>query len=170
MAIASGRAGMLKQLAKKFIAIELQYGGDIKDLLGGKLTFCIGVPSENGEIEHSTWAVMEAIYEYYKEHPEVKIDEIMYKSLEEDFSERQYPKHILNEIKMVQYQMMCEKQGTAPFKLDCIKLLNIAAENILEHKDFYQKYWTEEYGPKGSLVEFEALNENLKNHHGQSIM
>lgn len=124
--------------------------------------FEIETHNANGEVENSIWAVMEGIYDYYKEHPELEIEEMMNNSFESVFKYDRPPGHVANAIKCIEYQMMCEKQGTAPFKINCMKLLNEAADCILRNKETYQKM--------GYYDQFEAMDRDIQKNYGARLL
>ena len=150
-----------KGLALDYIEVCIKYNDkNLNPMLTG--SFSIDTYNANGEVEQSIWAVMEGIYDYYREHPTADVVEMVNNSFESVFDNLRHPRHIINVIKCIEYQMMCEKQGTAPFKINCMKLLNEAADYILKNKERYQMM--------GYYDQFEAMDKDIQNNYGGRII
>ena len=73
-------------------------------------------------------------------------------------------KRILNAIDAINYHMTCEKNGKAPFKLDCQVVLEKARENIINNRDLFQN------GEYSFWKELENADKRLNASHGMHIL
>ena len=86
---------------------------------------------------------METLYEDFREHPELHINKDFEKVLENTLSNEVDRTYLHNAIEVLLYQMRSQKQGTAAFELDCIKLLQdlnisfiLVTEDVLKFVKF----------------------------------
>ena len=79
---------------------------------------------------------MEAIYRKHKE--DKSISKKTYEAFMHILQIVILPDRILNVLRDFEYQMYCEQQNTAPFKLDFDSLSKAARDNIKRNKKVYQ--------------------------------
>ena len=84
----SGEAELLREMVRKKLKIARKYKDEymqnIEDLIIGKSTFAtISRNPVTGRPEHNIYAVMETLYEDYREHPELHINKDFEKVLEQ---------------------------------------------------------------------------------------
>ena len=134
-----------------------------EEFIIGKSTFAIITRNpQTGRPEHNIWAVMETIYDDYRKHPELGINKILEAVLDKTLSSEVHSTYLKNAIEELMYQLRSEKQGTAPFKLDCIRLLEHLRENIKTNKA--------ELELRNMMGDLGNYNATLEEHYKQSIM
>lgn len=105
-----------------------------KFIIGKSTAAIISMNPVTGRPEHNIWAVMETIYDDYRNHPERKINERLQEVLHNTLRHETLSTYLNNAIQELLYQMRSEKEKTAPFSLDCIQLLNDLKANVEENK------------------------------------
>lgn len=80
---------------------------------------------------HNYYMILEAIYKYYKEHPEKKVDKILFNSLMKFISAMSSTKALSLICNYIVAQIKNEEQGISPFKLDNIQLLKQLRFSVL---------------------------------------
>lgn len=133
------------------------------DFILGKSTFAL--PQYNqftGQYEQCIWGVMETIYDDYKAHPELKINEKLQEVLMEGLLHEVHSVGLENAIECLLYQMRSEKQNTAPFTLDCGALLDALRENIRERREELYNW--------DMMTTLENYDQTLREHYGVSIL
>lgn len=129
----------------------------------GKSTFAVVSRNpETGRPEHNIWAVMETIYDDYRNNPEFHIDQKLNQVLGKALLSEQNAIYLKNAIEILLYQMRSEKQGTSAFKLDCIELLKQLKENITTNKEKLEL--------NDMMEEISNYNEILKENYRINIM
>ena len=163
----SGEAALLREMVRKKLKIARKYKDSymksLEELIIGKSTFAtISRNPVTGRPEHNIYAVMETLYEDYREHPELHINKDFEKVLEQALSNEVGRTYLHNAIELLLYQMRSQKQGTAAFDLDCIKLLQDLRRNIVEHRD--------ELELRNMMEELDNYNATLEEHYKQTIL
>lgn len=118
---------------------------NLQSFLMGYSVWALPIRNQRGELENDYNSVLQGIYEYYLQHPTDKIDKLTEESLIEIFKNCSKISYVQNAARIVQYQLNNEQQKTAPFKIDCIKVLKEYQENLNRNKEKYQastKYQT----------------------------
>lgn len=101
--------------------------------------YCVETRDLNGFVKPNRYYTMQAIYEYYSENPEVKLDELLYDALIYISTSYKGEGAIENVLEVVKYQLHHEKDGLAPFKIDCQAVLDKLRVTIFENKEMYLK-------------------------------
>lgn len=157
---------LLQELARDMLKTSLKYNLfdryvtsigtysiSIDDGYGGKLE-CISVK-------------MEAIYEYYKNNPESNIDQKFYDNLLEYTYKAKTLWPLVSMLRMIEYQILSEKEGRAPFKMDNDALLDNIKRNLNDNKTLYE---SEIYKKDKFLNIMGDYNKNLNEKVGRGIM
>ena len=137
------RARDLIEEAKLGIKIYRKYNDIdcLRRLIVGESTFAILVTNfQTGRLEHSAFAVMEALYDDYREHPELEINKAVQSVFDDSLSNDSHPMHLKNAISALLYQMRSEKQETAAFKLDCVKMLEELKSNLKKNREYFEGF------------------------------
>lgn len=92
-----------------------------------------------GGEEHSIWALMEGIYNYYKDNPDKPVAEAFYDSIKRLFENVKLRSCYVNAMKALQFQIDYEKEGYAPFTIDTKSLIDICEENFPRIKSLFNK-------------------------------
>ena len=163
----SGEAELLRKMVRKKLKIAREskdsYMKNLEKLIIGKSTFAtVRRNPVTGRPEHNIYAVMETLYEDFREHPELHINKDFEKVLENTLSNEVDRTYLHNAIELLLYQMRSQKQGTAAFELDCIKLLQDLRRNIVEHRD--------ELELRNMMEELNNYNSTLEEHYKQTIL
>ena len=131
--------------------------------VAGKSTLALLSPNPvTGRPEHNIWAVMETIYDDYKNNPEWKINEKLQSVLSNELRNEKISTYLRNCIEVLLFQMQAEKQNTAPFKLNNIKLLECLKQNISENRRALEK--------NEMIAELENYNTRIESNFNQRIM
>lgn len=158
---------LLRKMAQNRLNICRKYEHEsdkyYSDFILGKFTCALGQWNPAiGRYEQCTWAVMETIYDDYRAHPELKINERLQEVLNEAVANEPGGMFLENAIDCLLYQMRSEKQNTAPFTLDIGALLDALRENIREHRaDLYER---------DMMEALENYDQTLREHYGVSIL
>ena len=167
MVYGNNQAEFLMKKAEAFLKIvrkyEDKYPEVYEEVFMGKGTAAIiSIDPATGRPEHNVWAVMETMYNDYREHPERKINKKLEEVLNEVLSTEKLKLYMPTAINELMYQLDCEKKGIAPFKVNSIKMLNGLKQNIVENRNKFEL---------GNMMEeLEGYNETLKKHFDQSIL
>ena len=146
-----------KNLVKKYLEIALKYN-KLNYFVYGYPGFYIDYVDQSGKKSMDVQYTLEAIYDYYKEHGDSKINEkvfdLMLEASKSNFSV-EILSNILNEIR---YHMQKEKSGLAPFTMDSRLLLSEMKKNIENnHEHFSSKIIDDTQFPEY----FDEFNEEL---------
>ena len=112
----------------------------------------------------------ESIYDKYRSNPELKLDQQLYDILHHVVSVSRDGTNVLKMLKEIEYQLMSEKNRTAPFKLDCISLLDALSQNIKTNKDVFSKEYESLNLKNGFMPEFEEHNDFVDSICGRRFM
>ena len=137
------RARVLIEKAKVRIDVYRKYNNIdyLRQLIVGESTFAILVTNfQTGRLEHSAFAVMEALYDDYREHPELEINKAVQSVFDNSLSNDTHPIKLKNAISALLYQMRSEKQGTAAFQLDCVKMLEELKSNLKKNREYFERF------------------------------
>ena len=157
-----------KELANQYLEISLKYN-DLGSFLIGSPECELTLRDPNGEKVFSAMHVMEAIYDKYRENPNSGIDKQVFDSMIKELREEVLAKYILNLLEDIEYQLYCEKNNIAPFKLDCASLLKEVSENLMRNKDRFQKPVPAYPGYRGAWGEFVAHDKRVED-YGHKIL
>lgn len=83
---------------------------------------------------------MEALYDDYREHPELEINKAVQSVFDNSLSNDTHPIKLKNAISALLYQMRSEKQGTAAFQLDCVKMLEELKSNLKKNREYFERF------------------------------
>lgn len=111
----------------------------LERFLTGNGAAAIPIRNQKGQLENDCNAVLQAIYTYYFNHPEDRIDKLTETALIEIFKTCSKIDDVIDAARIVQYHLNNEQQKTTPFKMDCIKILQEYRNNIERNKKEYQK-------------------------------
>ena len=129
------RAKICINVYRKFNNIDC-----LRQLIVGESTFAILATNfQTGRLEHSTFAVMEALYDDYREHPELEINKAVQSAFDDALSNERNLIRLKNAMSALLYQMRSEKQGTAAFQLDCVKMLEELKSNLEKNREHFEK-------------------------------
>lgn len=129
----------------------------------GKSTFAVlSRNPETGRPEHNIWAVMETIYDDYRNNPDQHIDTKLQTILNEALLNEQNSIYLKNAIEILLYQMRSEKQNSAAFALDCVTLLKNLRTNVTSNR--------EKLEINNMIEDITEYNEILKEHYSTSIL
>lgn len=153
-------------VAVKLLDVAIKYN-DLRVFLIGGPGYELNAPNGYGVSEQNTTLAMQAIYKKYATDPTIK-DKLQAEILDYlNFSKN--GSVIVRLLDIIKYQMSSEKVGTAPFKLECEKLLVAAKENIIRNKELYTEYFAEL--PSGTFLgEFKRFDEDFNNKCGMRIL
>ena len=126
-----------KELASKYLEVALKNNSFREFLLGYSL-YELTVKDSNGNNVFSAMHVMEAIYEKYRRYQNSNIDKLTYTTMIHELQTNRFNKAILNLFENITYQINAQKNQTAPFSFDCMKLLEEAKENLKRNEAFYK--------------------------------
>lgn len=157
-----------KELASKYLEVALKNNSFREFLLGYSL-YELNVKDQNGNNVFSAMHVMEAIYDKYRKNPDSKIDKLTYETMIHELQTNRFNKAILNLFENITYQISAQKNQTAPFSFDCMKLLEEAKENLKRNEVFY-KYPQGENKPNGIWPELEMYNNRIEQTTGHKIL
>ena len=125
------------ELADAYLSLALKHN-DLGGFLTGSPVFAMCLPDGYGGWSFSAMHVVEALFRKYNEDPQTGFEVQVQKALEDELL--RYPKLSSSNRtgEVVLYFLAQEKQGTAPFHLDCGRILDILKKNISENRDWYQ--------------------------------
>ena len=148
------------ELARKY---ENQFPDAYERFFLGKKTFAIlTVDPTTGRPRHNTWPVMQATYDDYRKNPDKRIDLKLSEVLHDTLKNETISAYLRSAIEELMFQMHCEKDGFAPFKLDCLNMLHELKDNIIRNKDKFEL--------NDMMKEIEGYNATLKEHYNQNIL
>ncbi len=149
-----------KDLAKAYLEISLKYN-QLGSFLTGSPECELTLRDPNGEKVFSAMHVMEAIYDKYRENPNSGIDKQVFDSMIKELKEEVLAKYILNLLEDIEYQLYCEENNIAPFKLDCAGLLKEVSENLVRNKQRFRTPVQSYSGCRSVWGEFVAHDERV---------
>ena len=135
----NSKADLLREKAEAVLKVVRKYENTNpevyeKFIIGKSTAAIISMNPVTGRPEHNIWAVMETVYEDYRKHPERQINLKLYEVLQNTLRHEIIPTYLHNAIEELLYQLRSEKQGTAPFQLDCSQLIYALRENVCEKR------------------------------------
>lgn len=163
-----GKLKANRELAKKYLDVALATN-EFREFLLGFSLYELTVTDSYGNEVFSAMHVMEAIYDKYREKPNSGIDKLTYETIIKELKTSRFNKAILNIFEDITYQMDAQKNGTAPFNLDCGNLLEEAKENLKRNEAFY-KYPQGESKPNGIWPQIEMYNARIEQTIGHKIL
>jgi len=123
--------------AKEMLDIALEFG-KLKDFLCGSALYRLETQDSMGNKINNYHLVMQSIYDKYNEDKSSGIDKRTFEAIIDFLKTEKYEPLLLNIINDIEYQMLAEKQGVAPFKLDCIEMLKELKNNIERNKERFK--------------------------------
>jgi len=123
-----------REHARNVLEIALKYG-ELKKFLCGNPYYKLETHDSMGNAIHNYQLVMQSIYDKYKEDKTSEIDKKMFDAIIDFLKTEKYEPLLFNMIHVIEYQMMAEKQKSAPFELDCIEILKELKNNIERNKE-----------------------------------
>ena len=152
--------------AMEILDISLEFN-DLYKFLVGWNGFELFGKNVYGTKEQNYQLVMQAIYKKYETEP--KISNLFQETIVDFLKTSKNGFFVLNILNLVKYQMRCEKEGIAPFKVDCDKLLLSISNNIKVNKELYEKQYKEI--PLGNFMsEFKYFDDDFSNNYGRRIL
>ena len=104
--------------------------------------------------------ILNAIYRYYKMHPDSNIDKIFYERLARDIKTISNIQNLTLDANYILAQLKNEKENIAPFKMDNLSLLKLIKQTVLNKEKLINdpivinwlnqtdKYLSDNYGHK----------------------
>lgn len=157
------------ELAEAYLTTDIEISGDMIGFLFGP-GYKLNVESDTLH-PTSRSMVMKTIYKFYKEYPDLNIKEMLTDSLTE-LIEKGAEDCIYSAFDTIAYQMIAEKNQTAPFELDLEELLPILRKRIIEENENLKasrRYVASKY-QDGYLGYFEEVNQEVIEKTGRSIL
>lgn len=158
---------MLKRNKEKYndYLLELALKKDLLDkFIAGTGFFEITAPQGmNVPPSYSASETMQTIYRKYEKDNKQNIPLLTQNAFYKIFDEYK-SRRIVNAINAINYHMSLEKDGKAPFKLDCQTILEKARENLINNKDLFQN------GEYSFWDDLENADKNLNESHGIHIL
>lgn len=160
------KADLLRRKAEAVLTVVRKYEDTSPDayemfIIGKSTAAIISMNPVTGRPEHNIWAVMETVYEDYRKHPERQIHLRLQEVLQNALRHETLSTYLHNAIEELLYQLRSEKQGTAPFQLDCPQLIDALRENVRENRGKLLQ--------NSMLKEIENYNKILKENYGAAI-
>ena len=125
-----------KKHIRKILEIAIRNNG-FEDYLLIMPCYCIENRNLNGVVEPNRYFTMEGIYDYYRDHPQSHIDELMYTTLCSIAAKYKGESAVLDVLETVEYQLIGEERNNAPFTIDCQSVLNELQTTLLKNKEMY---------------------------------
>ncbi len=109
---------------------------------------------------HNYNEILNAIYRYYKMHPDSNIDKIFYERLARDIKTISNIQNLTLDANYILAQLKNEKENIAPFKMDNLSLLKLIKQTVLNKEKLINdpivinwlnqtdKYLSDNYGHK----------------------
>ena len=157
---------LLKEYAYGVLEVAIK-SDTLKWYVAGIPLFSIKSLNEFGQEEECIFAKMEAVYQYYKNNPDSKIDIKLEEVLTFFTLNAKADYAVINFLKYVEYQIVAEKENRAPFAMNNEKLLSNLKQNLEQNKKLYQ---SDEYGKKGFMATIQQHNEMLSRNYGYKIL
>lgn len=105
----------------------------------GKSTAAIRTVDPNsGKPAQDVAAVMTTLYEQHRLKPELAIDRRLQGALLSELRTPQTPTYLRNAVETLVFQLNAEQQGTAPFRIDSVPLLEALREQICRNRPKYE--------------------------------
>lgn len=154
------------------IIIDSMKRKELHKVLLGKDNYKVHISPFIGTNVPTDWPnIMRAgIYKVFDKYPELNIDEELenelYFLLDKGILE------IYVSVSVLFFQIMSEENGTAPFKINRDKILNIIRDVLVKNQNEMCEYkeWMGEYYSNGIWGEFERINKILKEDYGITII
>ncbi len=147
----------VKELAEKLLDIALKYD-ELDKFITGYPGYEVTVNDGIGNKVNSIDAIMQSIYKKYGENS--SITEHLYTAIAVRINSTKNGETLLYLIDMIKYQMREEKANTAPFKINCIELLDLVKENIIRNRDIYNRPFKTHIN--GFMEDFKIAANNLE--------
>lgn len=157
------------ELAEAYLTTNIEISGDMMAFLFGS-AYKLSVESDTLH-PTSRSMVMKTIYKFYKEYPDLNIKEMLTDSLV-NLIEKGDEDCIYCAFDTIAYQMIAEKNQTAPFELDLEELLPKLRKRIIEENENLKssrRYVASKY-QDGYLGYFEEANQEVIEKTGKSIL
>lgn len=157
------------ELAEEYLKTNIKISGDMMGFLFGS-AYKLNVESDTLH-PTSRSMVMKTIYKFYEEYPNLKIKEMLTDSLTK-LIEKGDEDCIYCAFDTIAYQMIAEKNQTAPFKLDIEELLTKLKKRIIEENENLKsskRYVASKY-EDGYLGYFEEANQEVIEKTGRKIL
>ena len=117
----------------------------------------------NGPLSYSASETMQTIYRKYNRDNNQNIASLTQSAFYEIFDEYKSIR-IVNALGAINYHMLLEKDGRAPFKLDYQTILAKARKNLVDNKDLFKN------GQYPFWEELENADKSLNECHGIHIL
>ena len=141
--------------------------GDLHFFMTGLGVYNINAKNGYGVKEHDISLVMKAIYKRYETNPDMSTE--FYDSLMYIYNTTKHGGIMLQSFKIIKHQLRAEKSGSAPFTIDCEKLLQAAKENIIRNREMYLRRFDDL--PTGThMGEFTYVDAELYKEYGYHIL
>ncbi len=90
---------------------------------------------------HNYSAVIDAIYDYYRQHPDSDIAELVDKGIKETVIGLSTTGvgYLPTTIGIFEYILKCQKEHTAPFELNVKEYMELTKQHIMNNKEHYIK-------------------------------
>ena len=157
---------ILEQRAKKLLDICMKYQNDLFYFLIEGPGFDLYTKNNLGEKEFAVNLRVQAIYDKYKESPEVK--ELFERTLQDVAENNKSGEYVNYLLLLVEYQLKKEKQNEAPFKIDIGLILENLRKNIIENYDKYNKSTTS--SPNNFISNVQKHDTILEENYGYKIL
>jgi hypothetical protein len=157
------------ELAEEYLKSNIEICGNMMAFLCGEV-YKLSVESDTLH-PTSRSMVMKTIYKFYKEYPDLNIKEMLTDSLTK-LIEKGDEDCIYSAFDTIAYQMIAEKNQTAPFELNLGELLPILRKRIIEENENLKasrRYVASKY-QDGYLGYFEEANQEVIEKTGRSIL
>ena len=157
------------ELAEAYLTTDIEISGDMIGFLFGS-AYKLNIESDTLH-PTSRSMVMKTIYKFYKEYPDLNIKEMLTDSLTK-LIEKGDEDCIYSAFDTIAYQMIAEKNQTAPFELNLGELLPILRKRIIEENENLKasrRYVASKY-QDGYLGYFEEANQEVIEKTGRSIL
>lgn len=108
-------------------------------LIAGIGPYYIDAPDGMGGTEHAIWTVLDVIYEFYTNNPELNMQDNLYISISNIFNGVEMLSDFRNGMRCLQYQITNQKQNISPFTIDTDTLIDICEKQLPRIKQIYEK-------------------------------
>lgn len=146
------------------IALKCNY---LRGYILGFPPFSISTQDESGNDVECIFAKMEAIYKYSIDNPTSGIGEQLYDLLKELTVKLRSPMTIINVLRMIEHQIVAERENRAAFKMNNEELLENLKENLAINEDMYL---SPVYAKKGFMTTIRQHDEMLFRYYGRRIL
>ena len=119
------------------LKLALEYNAFHLFILGVQ-PYGVRVPAySSSEKEECIFAKMHAIYKYYNDFPDECINVKLFNLLTKDAPRIKGDYAFITVLRTIEYQILAEKEGRAPFSFDCQGLVELLKKNLQENKALY---------------------------------